>query len=136
MAGLLKGAGYDVVGITLQLYDHGAATHRKGACCAGQDIHDARRVAEHLGIPHYVLDYEQRFRRDVIDSFAASYAGGETPVPCVTCNQTVKFRDLLTVARDLGAAARARQASAHAATLVRRCESQRNIVVRGARGPR
>ncbi|MFO1171347.1 MAG: tRNA 2-thiouridine(34) synthase MnmA [Hyphomicrobiaceae bacterium] len=105
VAGLLKGAGYDVVGITLQLYDHGAATHRKGACCAGQDIHDARRVAEHLGIPHYVLDYEQRFRRDVIDSFAASYAGGETPVPCVTCNQTVKFRDLLTVARDLGAAA-------------------------------
>ena len=105
VAGLLKHAGCDVVGITLQLYDHGAATHRKGACCAGQDIHDARRVAEHLGIPHYVLDYEQRFRSEVIDRFAESYAEGETPVPCVTCNQTVKFRDLLAVARDLGAVA-------------------------------
>jgi tRNA-specific 2-thiouridylase len=105
VAGLLKRTGYDVVGITLQLYDHGAATHRKGACCAGQDIQDARRVAEHLGIPHYVLDFEQRFRSEVIDSFAESYADGETPVPCVTCNQTVKFRDLLNLARDLGAAA-------------------------------
>ncbi|MEZ5926681.1 MAG: tRNA 2-thiouridine(34) synthase MnmA [Hyphomicrobiaceae bacterium] len=105
VAGLLRRAGYDVVGITLQLYDHGAATHRKGACCAGQDIHDARRVADRLAISHYVLDYEQRFRSEVIDSFVESYAQGETPLPCAICNQTVKFRDLLTVARDLGAQA-------------------------------
>ncbi len=104
-AGLLKQAGYDVVGVTLQLYDHGEATHRKGACCAGQDIHDARRVADALGIPHYVLNYEQRFRETVIDQFAASYVAGETPVPCVVCNQTVKFADLLATARDLGASA-------------------------------
>jgi tRNA-specific 2-thiouridylase len=103
VAGLLSEAGYDVVGVTLQLYDHGAATHRKGACCAGQDIHDARRVAEALGIPHYVLDYEERFRRTVIDGFAESYIAGETPVPCVACNQTVKFHDLLDTARQLGA---------------------------------
>src|ERR1044072_9634136 len=88
VAGLLKRDGYDVVVVTLQLYDHGEATHRKGACCAGQDIHDARRVAEALGIPHYTLDYEERFRHAVIDRFAESYAAGETPVPCVTCNQT------------------------------------------------
>jgi len=105
VAGLLKASGYDVVGITLQLYDHGEATHRKGACCAGQDIHDARRVAETLGIPHYTLDYEERFRHAVIDRFAADYAHGETPVPCITCNQTVKFADLLDTARRLGAAA-------------------------------
>jgi len=105
VAGLLKREGYDVVGMTLQLYDHGEATHRKGACCAGQDIHDARRVAEKLEIPHYVLDYEERFRKSVIDSFAASYIAGETPIPCVACNQTVKFSDLLTTARELGAAA-------------------------------
>ena len=105
VAGLLREAGYDVVGVTLQLYDHGAATHRKGACCAGQDIHDARRVAEQLAIPHYVLDYEERFRDSVIDSFAASYIAGETPVPCVACNQTVKFHDLLDTARQLGAKA-------------------------------
>src|ERR1700759_2997631 len=104
-AALLKSQGYDVVGITLQLYDHGAATHRKGACCAGQDIHDARNVAERIGIPHYVLDYEERFRESVIDSFAASYASGETPVPCIECNRSVKFRDLLATARDLGAQA-------------------------------
>jgi tRNA-specific 2-thiouridylase len=102
-AGLVKRAGYDVVGVTLQLYDHGAATHRKGACCAGQDIHDARRVAEALDIPHYVLDYEERFRKTVIDGFADSYIAGETPVPCIACNQTVKFADLLATARDLGA---------------------------------
>ena len=95
VAGLLKREGYDVVGVTLQLYDHGAATHRTGACCAGQDIHDARRVAETLGIPHYVLDYEERFRKAVIDPFAESYVAGETPMPCVSCNQTVKFADLL-----------------------------------------
>ncbi len=104
-AALLKDQGYDVIGITLQLYDHGAATHRKGACCAGRDVHDAREVAQRLGIPHYVLDYESRFRESVIDSFAASYAAGETPVPCIECNRSVKFRDLLATARDLGAAA-------------------------------
>lgn len=103
VAGLMAEAGYDVVGITLQLYDHGAAIHRKGACCAGQDIHDARRVAETLSIPHYVLDYEARFRTAVIDTFAQAYADGETPIPCVSCNQTVKFSDLMATARDLGA---------------------------------
>ena len=102
-AALLKAQGYDVVGVTLQLYDHGAATHRKGACCAGQDIHDARAVAERIGIPHYVLDYESRFREAVIDRFAASYVAGETPVPCIECNQSIKFRDLLDTARELGA---------------------------------
>ena len=102
-AALLKAEGYDVVGVTLQLYDHGAATHRKGACCAGQDIHDARAVAERIGIPHYVLDYESRFKEAVIDRFAESYVAGETPVPCVECNQSIKFRDLLGTARELGA---------------------------------
>src|SRR4051812_30228730 len=102
-AALLKAEGYDVVGVTLQLYDHGAAIHRKGACCAGQDIHDARAVAARIGIPHYVLDYESRFREAVIDRFAASYVAGETPVPCVDCNQSIKFRDLLDTARELGA---------------------------------
>jgi tRNA-uridine 2-sulfurtransferase len=104
-AALLAEEGYDVVGITLQLYDHGAATHRKGACCAGRDIHDARAVAARIGIPHYVLDYEQRFKEAVIDRFAQSYVAGETPVPCVECNQAIKFRDLLVTARELGAAA-------------------------------
>jgi tRNA-specific 2-thiouridylase len=102
-AALLKDEGYDVIGVTLQLYDHGAATHRKGACCAGQDIHDARMVAAAIGIPHYVLDYESRFKAAVIDRFADSYVSGETPVPCVECNQSIKFRDLLETARDLGA---------------------------------
>jgi len=102
-AALLKAEGYDVVGVTLQLYDHGAATHRKGACCAGQDIHDARAVAARIGIPHYVLDYESRFKEAVIDPFAASYVAGETPVPCVNCNISIKFKDLLSTARDLGA---------------------------------
>ncbi|TVR97496.1 MAG: tRNA 2-thiouridine(34) synthase MnmA [Rhodospirillales bacterium] len=106
-AALLVAAGYDVVGITLQLYDHGAATESAKAggktCCAGQDIYDARRVAETLGIPHYVLDYEHRFRTQVMEPFADAYRAGETPVPCVLCNQTVKFRDLLETARDLGA---------------------------------
>jgi tRNA-specific 2-thiouridylase len=104
-AALLKSEGYDVVGVTLQLYDHGAATHRKGACCAGQDIHDARMVAGSLGIPHYVLDYENRFKQAVIDRFAESYVSGETPVPCVDCNQSIKFHDLLDTARELGAQA-------------------------------
>jgi tRNA-specific 2-thiouridylase len=103
VAGMLAAEGYEVIGVTLQLYDHGAATHRKGSCCAGQDIHDARRVAEALGFPHYVLDYESRFKDSVIEDFADSYLRGETPIPCVTCNQTVKFEDLLTVAKDLGA---------------------------------
>jgi tRNA-specific 2-thiouridylase len=104
-AALLRAEGYDVVGVTLQLYDHGEATHRKGACCAGRDIHDARRVAGDLGIPHYVLDYESRFKEAVIDRFAESYAAGETPVPCVECNQSIKFHDLLATARELGAQA-------------------------------
>jgi len=104
-AALLARAGYEVVGVTLQLYDHGAAIHRKGACCAGQDIHDARSAAESLGIPHYVLDYESRFRTAVMEEFADAYLRGETPVPCIRCNQTVKFRDLVEVARELGAAA-------------------------------
>jgi len=103
VAGLLKRDGYDVVGVTLQLYDHGEATHRKGACCAGQDIHDARRVAAALGIPHYVLDYQKRFRDAVITPFANAYQQGETPVPCIACNQSVKFVDLMGVAQELGA---------------------------------
>lgn len=103
VAGLLAARGYDVIGLTLQLYDHGEAVHRAGSCCAGQDIHDARRVAEKLDIPHYVLDYESRFRDSVIDRFVESYLAGETPVPCVDCNRTVKFRDLLATAQDLGA---------------------------------
>jgi tRNA-uridine 2-sulfurtransferase len=106
-AALLAKAGYDVVGVTLQLYDHGAAIQKKGACCAGQDIHDARTAAENLSIPHYVLDYESRFKEQVIEDFADAYLRGETPIPCVRCNQTVKFRDLLDVARDLGAEAMA-----------------------------
>jgi tRNA-uridine 2-sulfurtransferase len=105
VAGLLKVAGYDVVGITLQLYDHGEAVRRKGACCAGQDIHDARRVSAVLDIPHYVLDFESRFREAVIDTFVDSYLKGATPIPCVTCNQTVKFADLLWRAKELDASA-------------------------------
>jgi len=104
-AALLKELGYDVVGVTLQLYDQGELAKKKGACCAGQDIYDARNVAERIGIAHYVLDYESRFKDAVISDFADSYARGETPVPCVQCNRTVKFRDLLAVAKDLGAAA-------------------------------
>jgi tRNA-uridine 2-sulfurtransferase len=103
VAGLLKREGYEVIGITLQLYDHGAAVHRAGSCCAGQDIDDARRVCETLGIPHYVLDYERRFRDAVINPFMESYVAGETPIPCVACNQTVKFADLLVTAKELGA---------------------------------
>ena len=103
-AALVAQAGYETVGITLQLYDHGQATAaRAGSCCAGQDVHDARRVAESIGIPHYVLDYESRFRQQVIEDFADAYARGETPIPCVRCNERVKFRDLLETARDLGA---------------------------------
>jgi tRNA-specific 2-thiouridylase len=104
-AALLKEDGWEVVGVTLQLYDHGRAKGRANSCCAGKDIHDARRVADALGIAHYVIDYEHIFRRDVIDRFTQSYLAGETPIPCVLCNQTVKFRDLMAVARDLGAEA-------------------------------
>ena len=103
VAALLHEQGYDVVGITLQLYDHGEAVGKAGSCCAGQDIHDARRVAAQLGIPHYVLDYEQRFAESVMSEFADSYLAGETPIPCVNCNAQVKFKDLLTTARELGA---------------------------------
>ena len=102
-AGLLHEQGHEVIGVTLQLYDHGAAIGRKGACCAGQDIHDARRVADRLGIHHYVIDAEDRFAKSVIAAFADSYAAGETPVPCIRCNQTVKFADLTALAADLGA---------------------------------
>jgi tRNA-specific 2-thiouridylase len=103
VAAMLAREGYDVVGVTLQLYDHGAAVNKPGACCAGQDIHDARRVADHLGFPHYVLDYESRFRHAVMEDFADTYLAGATPIPCVRCNQTVKFADLKRVAEDLGA---------------------------------
>jgi len=103
VAAMLKEQGYDVIGITLQLYDHGMVLEKKGACCAGQDIYDASRVATDLDFPHYVLDYESRFREAVIDDFADSYMRGETPIPCVRCNQTVKFRDLLATAKDLDA---------------------------------
>ncbi|MBL6641631.1 MAG: tRNA 2-thiouridine(34) synthase MnmA [PS1 clade bacterium] len=104
-AALVKRAGYDAVGITLQLYDHGEAIRRKGACCAGQDIHDARAVAAKLDMPHYVLDYESRFKESVMDEFVDGYLAGHTPIPCIRCNETVKFRDLLTTARELGAVA-------------------------------
>jgi tRNA-specific 2-thiouridylase len=103
VAALLKREGYDVIGVTLQLYDHGKALKRKGACCAGRDIHDARQVAARLAIPHYVLDYEERFRRAVIDDFADAYAKGLTPIPCVRCNERIKFGDLLGLAHELGA---------------------------------
>jgi tRNA-specific 2-thiouridylase len=119
VAALLKRLGYDVVGVTLQLYDHGAASGRKGACCAGADIHDARNVAARLDIPHYVLDFERRFREAVIDDFADSYLAGETPIPCVRCNQTVKFTDLLGHARALGAEA---LATGHYARRARRAD--------------
>ncbi len=121
VAAMLADDGYDVVGVTLQLYDHGAALAKKGACCAGRDIHDARRVAEAMGFPHYVLDYENRFRESVIDEFADAYLAGATPVPCIRCNERVKFRDLLETAKELEADC---MATGH---YIRRVE--------GARGP-
>jgi tRNA-specific 2-thiouridylase len=129
VAGLLARQGHAVIGATLQLYDHGAATARKGACCAGQDIHDARRVADTLGIPHYVLDREARFRSAVIDDFADTYARGETPIPCIRCNQTVKFHDLVGLARDLGCEA---MATGH---YVRRTEGPEGPELRRAADP-
>ncbi len=128
-AALMHRAGYDVVGVTLQLYDHGAAAKKAGACCAGQDIRDARAAAESLSIPHYVLDYESRFRQSVIEEFADSYLRGETPIPCIRCNQTVKFRDLLDVARELGAEA---MATGH---YVRRVEGPNGPELHRARDP-
>ena len=128
-AGLLKQAGHEVIGATLQLYDHGAAVQKKGACCAGQDIHDARDAADILGIPHYVLDRESRFKRAVIDDFADAYARGETPVPCIRCNQTVKFQDLVELARELGAEA---LATGH---YVRRVEGPQGAELHRARDP-
>ncbi len=103
VAAMLKHEGYEVIGVTMQLYDHGEAAQRPGSCCAGQDIHDARRVAEAIGIPHYVLDYENRFKAEVMDRFATSYLNGETPIPCIDCNRTVKFRDMLGLAAELEA---------------------------------
>jgi tRNA-specific 2-thiouridylase len=125
VAGLLKAAGYNVLGITLQLYDHGEAIRRKGACCAGQDIHDARRVAAALDIPHYVLDFESRFKQAVMDDFADSYLRGETPIPCVRCNQTVKFSDLLERTADLGASA---LATGHYVTSAARKDGHRALL--------
>ena len=127
-AALLKRQGYDVVGVTLQLYP-GEIAKKKGACCAGQDIYDARRVAEALGIPHYVLDYESRFRKKVIEDFADSYAAGETPIPCVRCNEKVKFADLMQTARELGAEA---LATGH---YVRRVEGSDGAELHAARDP-
>lgn len=125
-AALLVEQGYDVIGLTMQLYDHGLATSKSKTCCAGQDIHDARRVAQKLGIPHYVLDYEKRFEADVIVPFAEAYQKGETPIPCVLCNQTVKFRDLIAAAKDIGAEA---LATGH---YIRRVDQERAIIMRRA----
>jgi tRNA-specific 2-thiouridylase len=131
-AALIKAAGYDAVGVTLQLYDHGVAIQKKGACCAGQDIADARNVAQSLGIPHYVLDYEDRFGAAVMEDFADAYLAGATPVPCIRCNERVKFRDLMDVAKDLGGAAMAtghyirRVAGPHGAELRRAADPARD----------
>jgi tRNA-uridine 2-sulfurtransferase len=131
-AAVLKQQGHDVIGVTLQLYDHGAAVGRSGTCCAGQDIHDARRVADKLAIPHYVLDYEQRFKTTVMQAFADSYAAGETPIPCVTCNQQIKFHELLATAKELEADELAtghyieRRSGPAGPELYRACDSERD----------
>jgi tRNA-specific 2-thiouridylase len=129
VAGLLSEQGHEVIGVTLQLYDHGAGARRRGACCAGEDIHDAKRVADRLGIAHYVIDAEARFRAAVMEDFAAGYAAGETPVPCVRCNQGPKFSDLLGMARDLGAGA---LATGH---YVRRVEGRAGVELHRAADP-
>ncbi|MEZ5922262.1 MAG: tRNA 2-thiouridine(34) synthase MnmA [Parvularculaceae bacterium] len=126
-AALVKAAGYDVVGVTMQLYDHGVAIQKKGACCAGQDIQDARNVADRLGIPHYVLDYEDRFSESVMEDFADTYLAGATPIPCIRCNERVKFKDLLEMSRDLGGAA---MATGH---YIRRVEGPHGAELRRAR---
>jgi len=126
-AALVKAAGYDAVGVTMQLYDHGVAIQKKGACCAGQDIQDARNVADRLGIPHYVLDYEDRFSESVMEDFADTYLAGATPIPCIRCNERVKFKDLLVMARDLGGAA---MATGH---YIRRVEGAHGAELRRAR---
>ncbi len=131
-AAVLKQQGHDVIGVTLQLYDHGEAVGRRGTCCAGQDIHDARRVADKLGIPHYVLDYEQRFKATVMQAFADSYVAGETPIPCVTCNQQIKFHELLATAKELDAEALATghyielRSGPAGVELYRACDSERD----------
>lgn len=132
VAAMLAEEGYDVVGVTLQLYDHGAALAKKGACCAGRDIHDARRVAETMGFPHYVLDYENMFREAVIEEFADAYLAGATPVPCIRCNERVKFKDLMATARDLEADCMAtghyiqRKAGAHGPELHQAADAARD----------
>jgi len=131
-AALLKQQGHEVIGVTLQLYDHGEAVGRRGTCCAGQDIHDARRVADKLAIPHYVLDYEQRFKATVMQAFADSYVAGETPIPCVTCNQQIKFHELLATAKELDAEALATghyielRSGPTGPELYRACDSERD----------
>jgi NH3-dependent NAD+ synthetase len=125
VAAQLAEEGYDVVGVTLQLYDHGAALAKKGACCAGRDIHDARRVAEDMGFPHYVLDYENTFREAVIDEFADSYLAGATPVPCIRCNERVKFKDLLETAKDLYSTQNGSRR--RGAALRRRCQTRSKL---------
>jgi tRNA-specific 2-thiouridylase len=129
VAAMMKEQGYEVVGITLQLYDHGAALAKKGACCAGQDIHDARKVAERIDIPHYVLNYESKFKEAVMEDFVETYLSGQTPIPCVKCNQSVKFRDLLNMARELNADV---LATGH---YVQRIESEHGVELRRAVDP-
>jgi len=130
VAAMLKAEGYDVIGITLQLYDYGQAVAKPGkTCCAGQDIADARNVAETINIPYYVLNYEDNFRESVMEDFADSYLAGETPIPCVRCNQSVKFKDLLTMAHDLGADV---MATGHYVQRIADAETGKGKMLRGA----